>query len=197
LLFFLQPPARLAGRLRRGLSPWRRRLRPVATWPRPRTVEVWSERGQEPRARIQQLQDALAARGGLVRSGGPFDRWDLELRAGPLGGVKIRTAVEEHGLGRQLLRARIWPRASGRGAAVAIALVVLIAYALIEGEVAIGGTLAATLAFVVVLGVEGTGTALSLAVSEVRRMEEEPPRPREVKVEGEVPEVPPIGAMQR
>ena len=115
-LFLLQPLARLAGRLRNGLSPWRRRLRPGAAWPRPRTVKVWSETWREPQARIQDLQDALAANGGFVRSGGPFDRWDLDLRAGPLGGVKIRTAVEEHGSGRQLMRAKIWPRASAGAA---------------------------------------------------------------------------------
>jgi GT2 family glycosyltransferase len=103
-LFLLQPFARLAGRLRNGLSPWRRRLRPGAAWPRPRTVQVWSESWREPQARIQELQDALAAKGGFVRSGGQFDRWDLDLRAGPLGGVKLRIAVEEHGSGRQLMR---------------------------------------------------------------------------------------------
>ncbi len=173
LLFFLQPVARLAGRLRRGLSPWRRRLRPGAAWPRPRTVEVWSERWQAPQARLQCLQDALAARGGLVRSGGPFDRWDLELRAGPLGGVKIRTAVEEHGSGRQLLRARIWPRATGRGLAAVIALAVLTLYAFLEGQVGVAVTLAIGLVALVAFGIEGTGTALSLAVSQLGRMEEE------------------------
>jgi GT2 family glycosyltransferase len=174
LLFFLQPVARLAGRLRRGLSPWRRRLRPGAAWPRPRTVEVWSESWQAPQARLQRLQDALAARGGLVRSGGPFDRWDLELRAGPLGGVKIRTAVEEHGSGRQLLRARIWPRATGRGLAAALVLAVLTVYALLEGQAGIGLTLATGLIALLCFGIEGTGTALSLAVSQLRQMEEEP-----------------------
>jgi GT2 family glycosyltransferase len=188
LLFFLQPVARLAGRLRRGLSPWRRRLRPGAAWPRPRTVEVWSENWQAPQARLQQLQDSLAARGGLVRSGGPFDRWDLELRAGPLGGVKIRTAVEEHGSGRQLLRARIWPRATGRGLAAVIALAVLTLYALFEGQFGIGITLAIGLAALLAFGIEGTGTALSLAVSQLRQMEEEG---RDEGGEGEpVPETP-------
>jgi GT2 family glycosyltransferase len=172
LLFFLQPVARLAGRLRRGLSPWRRRLPPGAAWPRPRTVEVWSENWQEPQDRLQQLQDSLAASGGLVRSGGPFDRWDLELRAGPLGGVKIRTAVEEHGSGRQLLRAKIWPRATGRGLAAVMALAVLTAYALLEGEIGIGLTLATAVVALLAFGLEGTGTALSLAVSQLRQMEE-------------------------
>jgi len=171
LLFFLQPVARLAGRLRRGLSPWRRRLRPGAAWPRRRSVEVWSESWQAPQARLQQLQDALAARGGLVRSGGPFDRWDLELRAGPLGGVKIRTAVEEHGSGRQLLRAKIWPRATGRGMAAVIALEVLTLYALLNDQVGIGITLAIALVSLLAFGIEGTGTALSLAVSQLREME--------------------------
>jgi O-antigen biosynthesis protein len=175
LLFFLQPVARLAGRLRQGLSPWRRRLPPGAAWPRPRTVEVWSERWQEPRGRLQQLQDSLAARGGLVRSGGPFDRWDLELRAGPLGGVKIRTAVEEHGSGRQLLRARIWPRATGRGLAMVIALAVLATFALIEGEVGLGLTLTVAVVFLMAFGIEGTGTALSLAIAQLRQMEADTP----------------------
>jgi O-antigen biosynthesis protein len=189
LLFFLQPVARLAGRLRRGLSPWRRRLRPGAAWPRPRTVEVWSENWQAPQARLQQLQDALAARGGLVRSGGPFDRWDLELRAGPLGGVKIRTAVEEHGSGRQLLRARIWPRATGRGLAAVIALAVLTLYALFGGQLGIGITLAIGLAAVLAFGIEGTGTALSLAVSQLRQMEDE--ERTQLGESDAVPEAPP------
>jgi GT2 family glycosyltransferase len=172
-LFFLQPLARLAGRLRNGLSPWRRRLRPGAAWPRPRTVQVWSEKWAEPQARIQTLQDALAAHGGFVRSGGPFDRWDLDLRAGPLGGVKIRTAIEEHGSGRQLMRAKIWPRASAGGVVIAALLALLAIFALLDGQVGIGATIGATILLLVAFGVEGTGTAMNLALGELRRIEEE------------------------
>jgi O-antigen biosynthesis protein len=174
LLFLLQPLARLAGRLRNGLSPWRRRLRPGAAWPRPRTVQVWSESWYEPQARIQALQDALAASGGFVRSGGPFDRWDLDLRTGPLGGVKIRTAVEEHGSGRQLMRVKIWPRVSAGGLAAVVLFALLSAYALLDGQIGIGTTIGIAILFLVALGVEGTGTAMSLAVGELRRIEEEP-----------------------
>jgi GT2 family glycosyltransferase len=172
-LFLLQPLARLAGRLRNGLSPWRRHLRPGAAWPSPRTIQVWSESWHEPQARLQTLQDALAARGGFVRSGGPFDRWDLDLRAGPLGGVKIRTAIEEHGSGRQLMRAKIWPRASA-GGLIAIALLTLLsAYALLDGQVGMAATIGVAIALVLALGVEGTGTAMSLAVSELDRIVED------------------------
>lgn len=172
-LFGLQPLARLAGRLRNGLSPWRRRLRPGAAWPRPRTVEVWSEAWQEPQARIQDLQEALAARGGFVRSGGPFDRWDLALRAGPVGEVKIRTVVEEHGSGRQLMRAKIWPRVSAGGMAGAMILVLLSAYALLDGQIGIGVAIGTTIALLVALGFEGAGTAMSLALEELGRLQEE------------------------
>lgn len=166
-LFLLQPGARLGGRLRNGLSPWRRRLAPGAAWPRPRTVELWSEVWRSPQAYLQALQDALAARGGYVRSGGPFDRWDLDLRVGPLGGVKIRTVVEEHGSGNQLLRARIWPRASAKGAGSVLLLVALATWALASGELEAGITFAAALIVVVGSGIEGCATAMSLALSEL------------------------------
>jgi GT2 family glycosyltransferase len=170
-LFFAQPIARLAGRLRNGLSPWRRRLRPRAAWPRPRTVEVWSEAWRSPQGWLEGLQDDLAARGGFVRSGGPFDRWDLDLRVGLLGGVRIRTAVEEHGSGRQLLRARILPRATAVGTVVALALAVLAASALVGDQQAVAVTAALATAVLLVLAAEGTATAMKLALDELQRLQ--------------------------
>ena len=169
-LFFGQPIARLAGRLRNGLTPWRRRLRPRAAWPRTRTVEVWAEEWRSPQSWLQDLQDALAVRGGFVRSGGPFDRWDLDLRAGLLGGVRIRTAVEEHGSGRQLLRARVVPHASPVGAVVALILTVLAACALIGGQHAIGVTAGLAATVLVLMAAEGTATAVKLALDELERL---------------------------
>jgi GT2 family glycosyltransferase len=181
-LFFLQPIARLAGRLRNGLSPWRRRLRPRASWPRPRTVEVWAEEWRSPGAWLQELQDALAERGGFVRSGGPFDRWDLDLRAGLLGGVRIRSAVEEHGSGRQLMRARVVPHASPLSVVVAFALAVLAVFSLVAGQHAVAITAALATAVLLVLAAEGTATAMKLALDELERLR---PRPGE-GAEGDV-----------
>lgn len=174
-LFFGQPIARLAGRLRNGLTPWRRRLRPRAAWPRPRTIEVWAEEWRSPQSQLQGLQDALAVRGGFVRSGGPFDRWDLDLRAGLLGGVRIRTAVEEHGSGRQLLRARVVPHASPAGAVVALALAVLAACALIGDQHAIGVAAGLAAAVLVLMAAEGTATAVKLALDEIERLRRSEP----------------------
>lgn len=169
-LFLLQPIARLAGRLRNGLSPWRRRLRPGIALPLPRTIEVWSETWRSPQDWVQDLQDGLAAKGGIVRSGGPFDRWDLDLRAGPLGGVRIRTAVEEHGSGRQLVRARVFPRAPAGSPVVAVACAVLAACAWFGGQHGIAIVAAIATLLLVGLSLEGTATAMRLASGELERL---------------------------
>jgi membrane protein implicated in regulation of membrane protease activity len=171
LLMLLQPAARLTGRLRKGLSPWRRRLRPAAAFPRPRVVNVWNESWVDPQMRLQALQDAFAASGGLVRSGGPFDRWDLELRAGPLGGVKIRTAVEEHGGGKQMLKAKIWPRASAAAITVLAGLLAISLYAWLGGRPGIAIAAAAGAVVGLALAIEGTGSAMRLALVELDRRE--------------------------
>jgi len=172
LLFLLQPLARLTGRLRNGLSPWRRRARPLPALPHPRTLEIWSERWRDPKDWIEQLQDGLTAMGGFVRSGGPFDRWDLDLRAGVLGGVKIRTAVEEHGNGKQLLRARVWPRATAAGRLAVLVLVLLAVFAVYRDQPEIAIAIAVGVALLVTFGIEGMATATSLAVAAIKELEE-------------------------
>jgi len=175
LLFLLQPLARLAGRLRNGLSPWRRRAAVRPSLPRPRTVAIWSEQWASPQAWVVRLQDSLAARGGFVRSGGPFDRWDLDLRAGALGGVKIRTVVEEHGHGRQLFRVRMWPRATLAGRAVLVVLALLAAVAIYQGRVGVLTAIGLLFALVVALGVEGTAIATRVAVAAAGDLSEPAP----------------------
>jgi GT2 family glycosyltransferase len=184
LLFVLQPLARLAGRLRNGLSPWRRRAQARPTLPWPRTVKIWSETWRDSSLWIEELQDGLAAAGGFVRSGGPFDRWDLDLRVGALGGVKIRTAVEEHGNGRQLLRARIWPRTTAPGRVVTLIFVFFSLLAFQQEQTAIAVAIALAAALVAVLGLEGIATATRLALAELDELgsgsgsEEEATMPR-------------------
>ena len=65
---------------------------------------------------MRSVEAALRRSGGVVFSGGDFERWDLHVRGGMLGSMRMRMAVEEHGGGRQLLRIRSWPRFSRIGA---------------------------------------------------------------------------------
>jgi hypothetical protein len=84
---------------------------------------LWSERWQAPEAWLRRIEDALALQGVVVRRGGDFDPWDLEIRGGLLGGVRARLGLEDHGAGKQLLLFRARPVCSR----VVLAIGILIA----------------------------------------------------------------------
>lgn len=109
-LHALQPLARLAGRLRQGLSPWRRRGERAVASPFGRTVRIWSESWEPLERRLRRLERGLQAHSQAVVRGTEFDRWDIELRGGLFGVARVLAAVEEHGGGRQLLLFRVVPR---------------------------------------------------------------------------------------
>jgi hypothetical protein len=131
LLYLLQPLARLYGRITHGLTPWRRRGQLAFGLPIRRTSLFWSEQWQGTEDRVRAIAQTLRADGSVIRSGGDWDRWDLQVRGGLLGVARLRIAIEEHGAGRQLVRVRSWPHTSGpvlvlgalAGAIAAIALV--------------------------------------------------------------------------
>jgi glycosyltransferase involved in cell wall biosynthesis len=148
LLYLLQPLARLKGRITHGLTPWRRRGAGRLAIPLPRTYWFWSEHWQSTEQRVRAIADTLRADGSVVRSGGDWDRWDLQIRGGMLGTSRLRIAIEEHGAGRQLVRVRSWPTAPSAGLALALLPAAVESLALINAAdgVTIGlGVLAATL----------------------------------------------------
>jgi O-antigen biosynthesis protein len=108
-LHLLQPLARLRGRIKFGLTPWRpRRLRGFA-WPGLRTVNIWSERWRSPFEWLTSIEAPLEEAGASIFRGGDFDAWDLEVRGGVLGSIRLRILIEEHGAGKQLVCVRAWP----------------------------------------------------------------------------------------
>lgn len=120
-LHLIQPAARLRGRLKHGLKPWRLWTGRRIELPRRRTRSIWTDRSELPETRLAALEQALRAAGAYVRRGGEFDRWDLEIRGGVLSGARLLMAVEEHGGGRQYVRLRCWPRVT-HGGAITVAL---------------------------------------------------------------------------
>jgi hypothetical protein len=121
-LHLIQPAARLRGRLFGGLTPWRGRLNPPWAWPLPMTAAIWSESRQPPGKYLEQLEEALWTHGLLVRRGGAYDRWDLLVQTGVLGGARVVSAVEEHEAGRQMFRVRARPWCPAKLALVTAAL---------------------------------------------------------------------------
>jgi GT2 family glycosyltransferase len=143
-LHIMQPLARLVSRLGAGLTPWRRFDLSGIGLPRTSTHAIWSEQWQSARDRLTQMKDGLQRAGAYVRSGGNFDPWDLEVRGGMLGAVRVVTAVEEHGGGQQLVRVRTSPSPSMLGAAGSLLLAPLSALALADGALVAGLVLGAS-----------------------------------------------------
>jgi O-antigen biosynthesis protein len=107
-LHLIHPLARLYGRLRHGLSPWRGGAIGHSL-PRPRTIAIWSESWQAPDERLRSIEASLREYSIAIHRGGDYDRWDLEVRRGMLGVLRLLMANEEYPAGKQLLRFRIWP----------------------------------------------------------------------------------------
>jgi ABC-type multidrug transport system fused ATPase/permease subunit/GT2 family glycosyltransferase len=134
VMYALQPLARLVGRLQLGLTPWRRRgtLGAGVVWPR--TILSWSTTWRSIPVRLANIESTLHPNCMSVVRGGECDRWDIHVRLGSLAGARLRLTTEEHGQGRQLLRARVWPRPS-RGVSVLVAfLIAMYALAVHQGD---------------------------------------------------------------
>jgi GT2 family glycosyltransferase len=142
-LHLLQPMARLSGHLRGGLVPWRRRGETSVSLPRRRTSALWSERWRPAEERLRSIESSLSGGGVPVLRGGTHDRWDLEVRSGPLGSARLIIGVEDHALGRQLVRFRWWPRCAPAALLPAVLFAALAAGAALDGAWAACAVLAA------------------------------------------------------
>jgi GT2 family glycosyltransferase len=133
MLHLIQPLVRLEGRLRHGLTPWRRHAKSGGAVPVTRRLERWSEEWVDPVEWVRAFERGIIATGAVVRRGGDFDDWDLETRGGTLAGVRVTTAVEEHGAGRQLVRMRCRPTWSATALALTALLLALCVAAMLDG----------------------------------------------------------------
>jgi GT2 family glycosyltransferase len=109
-LHLAQPAARLCGRLRHGLTPWRSAGSATFELPLARRLRIWSETWRSAEDWLGAAEAGLRMAGRRVARGSAWDRWDLEVSGGLLGAARVRMAVEEHGAGRQLVRFNAWPR---------------------------------------------------------------------------------------
>jgi GT2 family glycosyltransferase len=133
LLHLAQPLARLIGRTGHGLTPWHQHVPAHKTLPRPREVRIWSEDWRDPEQRLADMYAAVSRAGLAVRMGGPYDRWDFEVRGGMFGSARLLFAAEDHGAGAQYLRFRITPRYSRATSILSAALLALAVAAALDG----------------------------------------------------------------
>lgn len=168
VLHLVQPVARLVGRLRGGLSPWRWSH---AGWslPRSRVISTWSETWRMPAQRTEDLESLLKQKRAVTLRGGGFDAWDLEIRGGVLGGARLQLAVEEHGSGRQQVRVRVQPRYALLPLFIFGALVLLGARAMVEGELLVTVGLSVAALAILLRQMYECGGAIALAARSVKQ----------------------------
>ena len=138
VLHLIQPLARLIGRLRHGLTPWRQRIKVLPHWRWSFESTIWSEKWRAPEDWLRSLSMQLRQKQVPVLTGGDFDEWDLELRGGLFGSARTLMAIEEHGGGKQLLRFRVRPKFSLAGKIVSAASFILGIGAFLDGAWIVG-----------------------------------------------------------
>ncbi len=132
-LHLIQPMARLIGRLRFGLTPWR--IRGVSGFlvPWRRVHSIWSETWNAPQTLLTSVESSLRKQNAPVFRGGNFNPWDLEIRGGLCGSVRMLMAIEEHGWGKQMIRFRSWPKCSKLALGLSILFGLLTVWAGLDG----------------------------------------------------------------
>ena len=172
-LHWLQPLARLRGRIRHGLTIWRRRVITGYAFPRPWTADIWSRRSLGSEERLGFLEKVLRSIAPGLQRGGEFDCWDLRVVSGAFGSAWLTMAVEYHGDGRQLVRIRSGNRCSAVVLILTSLLASLSIYSWME-EALIVSTILGTIT--AVLGIRifhECAAATSALLTAVRRMEAE------------------------
>ena len=151
ITFFMhlqQPVARLIGRRKHGLTPWRRRGDAGAA-PAGAPSQVWSETWHASETWIERTEAALRSRGFIVARGGHTDAWDLDVRGGVLGSLRARFALEEHGAGKQLVRLHAQMRSPTLARAATALCAALALGAALSGAVVAASALALAAALLV------------------------------------------------
>ena len=111
-LHILQPLARLLGRFKYDLTPWRNYGKGSYLLPVTRNGSVWCNNWIDPAKRLEMIEADLKTESACIERGNIYDRWDLLIKGGSLGSVKLFMAAEDHNEGRQYLRFRFVPRIS-------------------------------------------------------------------------------------
>jgi GT2 family glycosyltransferase len=164
VLHFIQPIARLFGRIEYGLTPWRRRGRGLAL-PLAFAQSAWREEWQSLEARTQTLAGLLKRKEAAWSPGGDFDAWDFEVRGGLLSSARLLSSVEEHGGGRQMVLFRAWPRFSTFGLVAVCAFSALALAAGIAGAWFAAGALGLIAGLTAVRAIWETGLAMGALTS--------------------------------
>jgi len=143
LLHLMQPLTRLWSRLVYSLTAWKIRRFPTLSFPWPRMFQLWSEKWLDGTEVLLSLESVLRSDGAVVRRGGDYDNWDMEIRGGLFGGLRVYTVSENYGRGKHMLRLRSRPWFSVSGAGTTLLLMIACFGALLDRSAYAAGILGA------------------------------------------------------
>jgi glycosyltransferase involved in cell wall biosynthesis len=139
-LHLVQPVARLYGRLKHGLTPWRKKGAGAQFrffFAFSNVFTRWSETWHAPEEWLTLVEEGLTTMNTRVKRGGDFEEWDIEARNGLFAYGRALLLVEEHGGGKQLLRLRCWSNFYSNSLIALGLLLTLSGFAAFEGEVVV------------------------------------------------------------
>jgi GT2 family glycosyltransferase len=187
VLHVVQPLARLWGRLKHGLTPWKKRGLTTPVLPFRRKWALWTETWIEPQERLCSLERALTACGVTVWRGNAYEAWDLSVVGGLLGSARVLMAVEDHGSGNQYIRFAAWPLYSKLGLTLSIAGMTIAGAAAVGHELLVAGVLAAGSVLLLGGAVLEAGRSLANVLAAARRQKEPSLKERRAKVIEAIP----------
>ncbi len=135
---------------------------------------MWRERWESAESSLHSLELEVRRTGAFSISGGDFDRWDLEIRVGTTGSVRVQMVIEEHSGQKQYVRYRSWPVASKRRLALAALLGIMALWPLFSGVwlvAAVIGGVALLPLFVAFLDCASATFALQRALAKLEQRE--------------------------
>ena len=137
LLHIIQPIARLIGRIKHGLTPWRIRGAKASlknlTFYKAKTLTYWNEAGWKSNETwLEEIEQNIIGLKARVKRGGDFDKWDLRTRNGLFSTAKGVLTVEEHGANKQFIKFKYWGGYSAGGVLLIVLLVFMSMYAFID-----------------------------------------------------------------
>ena len=170
LMHLLQPLARLIGRIKHGLTPWRKRGGKVKLKIFPQTLSIWRQQWMDSIEVLKAIKNTLQEAGVIVMAGGDYDHWDLEVHGGLFGRARVRMATEEHGQGRQLNKFRLTPKFSVTAVAISGLLGTLSLLSALDGIWLANVPIAIVALLIVGRLLREVSNAMDLACTEINRL---------------------------
>lgn len=189
LLHMIQPVARLYGRIKNGLTPWRNRGADAS--PKfilsifSKVFTHWSEKWHSTEEWLLAIEKNLLEQKARIQRGNHFDRWDLQVLNGLFTRTRGLLTIEEHGAGKQYLRFKCTPYYKLKGILIPVFLMIGLALSLSSQLYLLSITLGAILVYIGIQFTLETSRSMNSFYQSIKQLGESLQTERPVETIGE------------